>query len=415
LAACGSLQNFLAGDSASETQAAAPPEPRLHEQPKLEPINRNYFMLDDAGQSVVGELQVVFTREDETFSDLAREYGLGYDELLAANPDVDPWLPGADTPLLLPTQYVLPDAPREGVVLNIAAKRLFYYPAVVEGEAPVVMTFPIGIGRVGWETPLGETTVISKATDPHWYVPASVREEHAEMGDPLPSVVPPGPDNPLGKHVLKLDLPGYLIHGTNQPYGVGMRVSHGCVRLYPENIELLYSLVELGENVHIVNQPYLAGYLDGDLFFEGHAPLQDDAVSADDRLQAIIAANELIDSEDAVRILQGIAGEARGIPVRLASVQAGEAFAGVRVVRNTFERDPDEPTLEEVRALLDEEDTPASESKSDPEPGSAPAADETVAPDRQAMDDEDDGDDGDGADKQDDGPEPVVANEEIDP
>jgi L,D-transpeptidase ErfK/SrfK len=111
------------------------------------------------------------------------------------------------------------------------------------------MTYPVGIGRVGWETPLGETTVVSKAKDPSWWVPASVRREHAEMGDPLPAVVPPGPDNPLGHRVLKLDMPGYLIHGTNTPYGVGMRVSHGCVRLYPENIEILYTLVDVGENV----------------------------------------------------------------------------------------------------------------------------------------------------------------------
>ena len=137
--------------------------------------------------------------------------------------------------------------PREGIVLNIASKRLFYFPEVAEGEQQTVLTYPIGIGRVGWETPIGTTEVVSKAANPHWFPPASVRQEHAEMGNPLPSVVPPGPDNPLGLHVLKLAMPGYLIHGTNQPYGVGMRVSHGCVRLYPENIELLYELVEIGE------------------------------------------------------------------------------------------------------------------------------------------------------------------------
>ena len=136
---------------------------------------------------------------------------------------------------------------REGIVLNIAAKRLFYFPPMPAGQPPVVMTYPIGIGRVGWETPLGAASVVAKAANPTWYVPASVRREHAEMGDPLPSIVPPGPDNPLGTRVLKLDLPGYLIHGTNQPYGVGMRVSHGCVRLYPENIETLYELVAIGE------------------------------------------------------------------------------------------------------------------------------------------------------------------------
>ena len=129
-----------------------------------------------------------------------------------------------------------------------------------------MLTYPIGIGRVGWETPLGETTVIAKAKNPSWWVPASVRREHAEMGDPLPSVVPPGPDNPLGTRVLKLNMPGYLIHGTNQPYGVGMRVSHGCVRLYPENIEFLYTLVDIGEMVTILNEPFQMGRKDGVLF-----------------------------------------------------------------------------------------------------------------------------------------------------
>ena len=209
---------------------------------------------------------------------MAQRYALGYQELLDANPGVDPWLPGENTPVLLPTQFVLPDVAREGIVLNMASKRLFYFPQVAAGEPALVKTFPIGIGRVGWETPLGATTVVAKARDPHWYVPWSVRQEHAELGDPLPSVVPPGPDNPLGDRVLKLDMPGYLIHGTNQPYGVGMRVSHGCVRLYPENIEYLYELVDLGESVTIINEPFLFGQREGTLYFESHAPLEDDAV-----------------------------------------------------------------------------------------------------------------------------------------
>ncbi len=249
------------------------------DRPVQAPIPPNAFVLTTPEQTVIGEPQVVFARDTDTFSDLAREYGLGYDEIVAANPGIDPWRPGENTPVLLPTQYVLPDGPKDGVVLNIAARRLFYFPAAASGERQEVLTYPIGIGRIGWETPLGDTEVVSKARDPSWWVPASVRKEHAEMGDPLPSVVPPGPDNPLGTRVLKLDIPGYLIHGTNQPYGVGMRVSHGCVRLYPENIEQLYPLVALGETVRIVNEPYLFGQRDGVLYFEAHAPLEDDTVS----------------------------------------------------------------------------------------------------------------------------------------
>lgn len=334
------------------------------EQRPVEPAQApNDFALLSPTQSVVGEPQVVFTRAEDTFSDLAREYGLGYDEIVAANPGINPWLPGENTAVLLPTQYVLPDVPRQGIVLNIATKRLFYFPAVEEGGEQTVMTYPIGIGRVGWETPLGSTTVVSKARDPSWWVPQSVRREHAEMGDPLPSVVPPGPDNPLGTRVLKLDMPGYLIHGTNAPYGVGMRVSHGCVRLYPENIELLYELVAIGEAVTIVNEPYQLGERDGELYFEAHAPLEDDAVAPEERLEMLLdgqldmggyALNEHL--RDHIRSL---AAEPRGLPVRIAMYDVEEVMARVRVVENTVEMDPDAPTLTEVREMMDEADAEA--------------------------------------------------------
>ena len=330
----------------------------LAERPVQEPLHPNDFVLATPGQSVVGEPQIVFASEQHTLSDLAREYGLGYDEIIAANPGVDPWLPGKGTPVLLPTQHVLPDVARRGVVLNIASKRLFYFPEPAEGEPQRVLTYPIGIGRVGWETPLGETTVISKAKDPHWWVPASVRREHAEMGDPLPSVVPPGPDNPLGHRVLKLDMPGYLIHGTNAPYGVGMRVSHGCVRLYPENIELLYELVAIGEPVTIVNEPFLFGTADGVLYFEAHEPLEDDTVPPDERLAALLEAQQ----DAAGRPLNDhlrdhvidVAANPRGLPVSVVHYDASEFMERARVVHNTVEVDPNAPTLAEVREMIEE-------------------------------------------------------------
>jgi len=302
--------------------------------------------------------QVVFTSLADTLSDLARAYGLGYDELVAANPGVDPWLPGEKTPVLLPTQYVLPDVPREGIVLNIATKRLFYFPAVPEGQAAIVKTYPIGIGRVGWETPLGTTTVTAKAKDPHWYVPLSVRQEYAELGNPLPSVIPPGPDNPLGHRVLKLEMPGYLIHGTNQPYGVGMRISHGCVRLYPENIEYLYELVDIGESVNIINEPFLMGRIDGEWYLESHTPLEDDVTSPEERLENLLErSNGETDtgfSDDDLDHARLIASNANGIPSRLGGDAVDEVLARARLVRNTVELDPDAPTLTEVRDMIDE-------------------------------------------------------------
>ncbi len=220
-----------------------------------------------------------------------------------------------------------------------------------------VMTYPIGIGRVGWETPIGDTPVVAKARDPDWYVPWSVQQEHKELGDPLPSVVPPGPDNPLGSHVLKLEMPGYLIHGTNQPYGVGMRVSHGCVRLYPENIELLYSLVEIGEPVSIVNEPYLLGRLNGELYLEGHSPLEDDTITPEERLQTILdkARNSsgAFNEQSELGYAKAVAGDVSGVPVRVLLGDADEVYGRARVVRNTVELDPNAPTLAEIREILD--------------------------------------------------------------
>jgi len=337
-----------------EDQYGAP----LRERTVEEPMLVNHYVIDSPEQTVVGIPQVVLARHVDTLSDLARAYGLGYDELAVANPGVDPWLPGDQTPVLLPTQFVLPDVPREGMVLNIASRRLFYFPQMPEGQAQVVKTYPIGIGRVGWETPLGVTTVVAKAVNPHWYVPASVRREHREMGNPLPSVIPPGPDNPLGSRVLKLEMPGYLIHGTNQPYGVGMRVSHGCVRLYPENIEYLYELVNIGEPVRIINEPFLIGELNGEILFEAHQPLEDDAISIDERLEQLFARfgevsgiNLSTAEQDQIRTITSIAS---GVPVRVRSYDTAEVFARARLVRNIVETDPNSPTLSEVREMMAE-------------------------------------------------------------
>ena len=327
---CTTLDDFWS--SIGGASASAVP---FEERPVEEPLDPNSFVLETPGQTVIGEPQVVFASESDTLSDLARVYGLGYDEILAANPGVDPWLPGAGTPVLLPTQYVLPNVQHHGVILNIATKRLFYFPPVGEGEAPRVLTYPIGIGRVGWETPLGETTVVSKARDPHWWVPASVRREHAEMGDP-----------------------GYLIHGTNMPYGVGMRVSHGCVRLYPENIEALYDLVAIGEAVTIVNEPYQFGERNAALYFEGHAPLEDDVVVPEQRLADLLDAQ--VDASGAPlndhlrEFITDLAADPRGFPLRVYQFDTSEHLARARVVHNMVEIDPDAPTLSEVREMMEE-------------------------------------------------------------
>lgn len=312
--------------------------------PELAPIAANRFTFV-AGQDVVGQIQIVRARYADTFVDFARAYGLGYDDLVAANPGVDPWLPGEGTAVVLPTRYVLPLAPRQGIVLNVAAKRLFWYPPVVDGEPPVVETFPVGIGRTGWSTPTGTTTVVAKARDPIWYVPRSVREEHRAAGDPLPRQVPPGPDNPLGRHVLGLGIDGYLIHGTNKPAGVGMRVSHGCVRLFPEDIAHVYDRVPVGTPVRIVNQPVLFGWDGNELYLEAHAPLVEDERPWAEMLLPM-ARSSLVDADgrrpvlDAAR-LHRIAGDELGYPLPVYLRRMADAFDArdVRYVVNILPDD----------------------------------------------------------------------------
>jgi L,D-transpeptidase ErfK/SrfK len=141
---------------------------------------------------------------------------------------------------------------------------MYYFPKPKEGQPAKVHTYPMSIGRMDWETPLGRTQIVAMARDPAWYPPQSVREEHAADGDPLPRIVPPGPENPLGTRAMRLGLPGYLIHGTNRPAGVGMRVSHGCVRMFPEDIEFLFDRIPLKTAVRIINVPVKLGW-DGDV------------------------------------------------------------------------------------------------------------------------------------------------------
>jgi len=333
-------------------QAATPsvletkgPDPKA---PRLAALETRHVELAK-GQDLVGETQVIFARHENTFSAIGRQYNLGYEEMRSANPGVDQWLPGEGTAIYLPTQSILPEGSREGIVVNVPAMRLYYFTtekAAVQGAPAVlkVSSHPIGIGVEGWATPFGEAKVTEKVKDPIWYVPSSIRKEHAERGDPLPSVVPPGPDNPLGAYALTLSLPSYLIHGTNKPAGVGMRSSHGCIRLYPEDIEALFSRVPRGTPVRIVNQPVLAGWRDGQLYLEVHPPLaeeQHDLVAeaeaalgrAIDRAGAAASVFAALDHA----AIEKIVAEQRGIPFPvLGSNRSPERYlAGVRIIENT--------------------------------------------------------------------------------
>ncbi len=276
---------------------------------------------------MVGDIQIAIARHEDTLLDIARHYNLGYDEIIAANPGVDPWLPGEGTRVVLPTRFVLPDAAREGLVLNLASLRLFHYPRRDKAETAVVITHPIGIGREGWQTPQGKLRITQKIDQPHWTVPASIRREHAQMGDPLPPVVPPGPDNPLGEFAMRLSRPSYLIHGTNKDWGVGMRVSHGCVRLYPEDIASLFPKIPVGTQVNIVNQPYRAAWLNGTLYLEAHRPLSEDLERWGDSLNPMEeeVRNKAAGKTGAVDWdkARQVAREALGIPVPISPQSPG--------------------------------------------------------------------------------------------
>lgn len=230
----------------------------------------------EPGVDLIGAVQVTLARHEDTLPDLARRFNIGYEEIVRANPGVDPWLPGEGTRITLPTRFILPDAPRSGVVINLAAMRLFYFLPAGDGEGLDVITHPIGIGKVGWNTPEGKTRIVSRVKDPTWTPPQSVRKEHAKNGDILPAKVPPGPDNPLGRHMMRFDWPSYLMHGTNKAYGVGMRSSHGCIRLYPEDIKVLFDQIPIGTSVTVVNQPYLLGWEGDTLMVQAYGPLEDD-------------------------------------------------------------------------------------------------------------------------------------------
>jgi L,D-transpeptidase ErfK/SrfK len=210
------------------------------------------------GQQVVGQFSRYVTRPGDIFPVLARRFDIGYTELVTANPGVDPWLPGAGRTLLIPSVYILPDAPHRGIVVNLAQWRLFYFPP----GGKRVETYPIGIGVIGWNTPIGVTRVVRKEANPVWYPPPSIRAQHPD----LPALVPAGPDNPLGLFALHLGWPDYLIHGTNKPDGIGRNVSHGCIHLYPEDIARLFAEVAVGTPVRTVKQPAAAGWYGNALY-----------------------------------------------------------------------------------------------------------------------------------------------------
>lgn len=250
------------------------------------------WILPPSDIDIFGQIQTVAASREETLLDIARQHDIGQVEILLANPNVDRWLPADGEEVILPSRFIIPQAERKGLVLNLAEMRLYFFPVPEKGEKPVIITHPVGIGRMDWVTPIGVTKIVEKKKDPTWTPPQSVRDEAIAKGNPpLPNVVPAGPDNPLGRFAMRLGITSgsYLMHGTNKPYGVGMRVSHGCIRLYPEDIESLFVKVPVGAQMQLVNQPIKLGWLGGLLFIELHPPLEEDEEKYADYTQMVYA------------------------------------------------------------------------------------------------------------------------------
>jgi L,D-transpeptidase ErfK/SrfK len=327
---------------------------------------------------VVGGDQTVETVYEDTLYDLARKFSLGSEELIRVNPGVDPWLPGAGTTLVIPNTHILPPGPREGIIVNLPEHRLYYYPKPKRGEMPQVITYPVSIGKMDWRTPLGLTHVIQKIKNPVWYPPESVRKEHLAAGDPLPPKVPSGPDNPLGLFAMRLAAGNgtYLIHGTNNPIAVGLAVTHGCIRMYPSDVEALFPLVPVGTPVRLINEPLKVAWVDGELLLEAHPPVDAEGQSFEpdldqfaDLLQKAVGANTVAIHWDYAReVLQKANGVIATVGLEADLPQEAPAAAAAAEIPAADQPVPGAPMSE----------SPAPESPAPASP--APAAPASVSP-----------------------------------
>ena len=271
---------------------------------------------------IIGKTEIVKTVYEDTLIDLARVHNLGFTEIVSANKSVNKWLPGEGTAVLLPKAFIVPsNYLKKGMTINLAEYRGFY------ADGNKLITFPVGIGRMDWATPLGISKVDLKLENPSWYPPASVRQEYREEGIYLAPVIPAGPDNPLGKLAMRLDIPGgYFIHGTNKPDGVGMQVSHGCIRLFPEDIKLIFSLTNIGMQVKIINEPFKIGILENHIFLEIHEALTpEDTNNSYENVQLMIKNfmihRRVVATIDWVKVKQ-IFEKKTGVPTLIAEISS---------------------------------------------------------------------------------------------
>jgi L,D-transpeptidase ErfK/SrfK len=295
-----------------------------------EPTPLERHRLPEPDLDLLGSMRITTVDDEQTLLDVARQQGIGQEEILRANPAVDRWLPIPGSPVIISGGRLLPDAERKGIVINLPEFRLYYFPKPESRSSrPEVITVPISVGRMDWKTPIGVTRIAVKQKNPAWIPPASIRAEHEADGEILPRVVPPGPGNPLGAYALRLAIPGYLIHGTDKEFGVGMQVTHGCMRLLPEHIEALFQRVSVGTPVRLMNQSIKLGWGTAGLYLEAHAPLEEDVRSFEleltetlDRIAVLLADRpEWIVDEPLVSTM---IIEKSGLPVLIARAKSNE-------------------------------------------------------------------------------------------
>jgi L,D-transpeptidase ErfK/SrfK len=387
IASCSLLKGPWSGARKS-AEPVAPPAPVV---PPPVPTHKFTITPD---QDLVGVVQITTSTKEDTLSDIARRFNVGYEEIVRANPGVDPWLPGEGKQIVVPSEFIIPNAPREGIVINVPQMRLWYFPKTKKDEPHVVYTFPIGIGRVGWATPMGTTKIVRRQKDPTWRPTASILKEHRENGEELERVIGPGPDNPLGRYAFYLGWPSYMIHGTNKPAGVGLRSSHGCIRLYPEDIELLFNMAPIGTQVRVINEPFVFGWQNDQLYLQAFDVLEDDTRNWQKAQKRLVSKSLGADIQKELKkrgeevnwdLVAAAAHDPRGIPLSISNGGSSidQVVASAPLVLNqvpegaSWDGKTDLPVDEATfREMLSDRDpnAPAAGAPGTPASGSAPAA-----------------------------------------
>ncbi len=380
--------SLLNGPWSAQKKVEPPPPPVVEVTPLPVPTHKFEITPD---QDLIGVVQVTTSTKEDTLSDIARRFNVGYEEIVRANPGVDPWLPGEGKQIVVPSQFIIPNAPRDGIIINVPEMRLFYFPPVKKGEPQVVYTFPIGIGRVGWATPQGTTKIVRGQKDPTWRPTASILKEHRENGEELERVIGPGPDNPLGRYAFYLGWPSYMIHGTNKPAGVGLRSSHGCIRLYPEDIELLSNMARIGTQVRVVNEPFVFGWQNDQLYLQAFDVLEDDTRDWKKAQKRLVSKSLGADIQKELKkrneemdwdLVAAVAHAPRGIPLSISNggSSVDQVVAGAPKVQNHVpdgaswdgksDLPPDEATFREMLSDRDPQ-TPSPGATATPSTGNA--------------------------------------------